>query len=580
MGGLDQKTTYRLLGNKIAPPIEHLGLQIKATFDNENAQANIETDDFTFVNDEVAAIQAYIKGGLTGSTPGIFEGPPFSIELSNSLSKYNAFEGFLYDYRFIDGKTSYTDPLKIKAKIRKSEGLNNLDEQLKSLTYGYLESVGHISKGDYEDVKYLVEDDIDYIELAIIFLCIYVLAKEIAEAVKRLAKNIADLVAHIAGGASGTLAAVVWLAAVIIIDLIYVYAMILEILDLINQVIETFISPIRTHKAMTLKTLLKKAVSFKGYSFDTNISDMSKIVLLPSKPQDGEELKVGIPKPSDYGYNCSEMFEVCLKMFNARLAIIDGTVYFRSLNDEWWVKQSTYVKPTTLYETKRYNTEDIYSNFLVNFQTDVSDMWTSRNYAGTMHGVNISPKSIEEKDNVLVSNFYDVDIPYALGNRKNELNTVEKALLVLAGIAEDILSTFGNNTNYTDKIKQRTGMLKVSENIHSVAKLLYWSGGKMPTTHRDKLNAKMLWDNYISERSFVTDNFKRQRAVYENVLIAPFGFDDFLKLIENSYFTTETGETGKFTSLDYDIENDKAVGTYWIQETYTKNLKEKSITIS
>ena len=52
-------------------------------------------------------------------------------------------------------------------------------------------------------------------------------------------------------------------------------------------------------------------------------------------------------------------------------------------------------------------------------------------------------------------------------------------------------------------------------------------------------------------------------------------YADYKKVLNNSYFTTSKGQTGKFVSLNWVIESDFAEVDYWIQETYTKNLKEE-----
>jgi hypothetical protein len=40
---------------------------------------------------------------------------------------------------------------------------------------------------------------------------------------------------------------------------------------------------------------------------------------------------------------------------------------------------------------------------------------------------------------------------------------------------------------------------------------------------------------------------------------------------------TSNGEVGKFTSLEWSISEDTAQAEWWVQETYTKNLKETKV---
>ena len=43
------KFTFTLNGKRVDPPKEWRGLQINASFDSDNIQANINTEEFTFV---------------------------------------------------------------------------------------------------------------------------------------------------------------------------------------------------------------------------------------------------------------------------------------------------------------------------------------------------------------------------------------------------------------------------------------------------------------------------------------------------------------------------------------------------
>ena len=61
--------------------------------------------------------------------------------------------------------------------------------------------------------------------------------------------------------------------------------------------------------------------------------------------------------------------------------------------------------------------------------------------------------------------------------------------------------------------------------------------------------------------------------MYNDVEI-PFLFEDYIKVSENAYFTTEDGKRGRLTSLNWVIEQDIATVSYWVEEVYTKNLEE------
>ena len=163
-------------------------------------------------------------------------------------------------------------------------------------------------------------------------------------------------------------------------------------------------------------------------------------------------------------------------------------------------------------------------------------------------------------------------IPVALGNKKTELSALEKALSAFYESANFVLNLFNKNTS--NPIQDRVNMLKISQPFFSVPKVLKMRGTKLTNDYRSGLSAPYLWENYLNYDSFIRDNFNRQRKVFEGIQI-PFSFDDYKKVKENSYFVTESGQVGKFTSLEWTIEADKAEVSFWIQEVYTKNLKEE-----
>ena len=92
---------------------------------------------------------------------------------------------------------------------------------------------------------------------------------------------------------------------------------------------------------------------------------------------------------------------------------------------------------------------------------------------------------------------------------------------------------------------------------------------------RSLFNAKNLYDEYLSYDSFIKNNFRRQRAVYNDVEI-PFGIEDFKQLTENSYFYFN-GNLAKIINFTWVTGKDKANISFWVEENYTKNLQETFI---
>ena len=189
-------TQFRLNNEIIDSPIERNEVSIEVNYE-DNVQGNIETTNFTFVNEAYTIIKNRIEGNL-----GIFEGIPLDISIQEGQENTNVFEGFL-DMKTIEDLTNF-EP-KILASIIKEDGLNNLSQRLEGLTFALLEANGTITKSDYQNVKSVIEKKYTFLEQALLALSIYLLIKEIYEAVLRLSQQISIIVSMIAIVPSGSL---------------------------------------------------------------------------------------------------------------------------------------------------------------------------------------------------------------------------------------------------------------------------------------------------------------------------------------------------------------------------------------
>ena len=104
--------------------------------------------------------------------------------------------------------------------------------------------------------------------------------------------------------------------------------------------------------------------------------------------------------------------------------------------------------------------------------------------------------------------------------------------------------------------------------------MLRIKNNKVAVDNREKISAKYYYDNFINYDSFVQNNFQRQRKNYEGIEI-PFSYSDYKEVLQNSYFTTNNGERGRITSLVWSLGADTAQIDFYIEEIYTRNLKEE-----
>ena len=493
-----------LNGKNVSIPKGFFDVGVKASF-GEEIQANLTTDDFTFILDGYEEIINWINNGRNGGV-GIFEGIPLSISNSNTENNVSVFRGI------VDLQAGHTIQEKLRqvsVRLRQDDSLNALDELLQPLDYGYLRDLGVITESDYVDVDYVVNKIDNGLESITTFITIFLLGEQLADSIFSLGETPAISGGIAASGISGPVGAAIYTVAILILRVIYAATLLILIINFGIDLFNVLIQPQRTHKGIPLKTLLSKACEYIGYGFETTIDDLNFLVYLPSNQNVDEfglknilnragTIEQGIPNPSDIGYSCPELFQSCRDMFEARFAIVGNTVQFHAENSLYWVTQSGYQKPQQIRNVAersfRYNTDESKSSVLIQFQRDLVEEYTIQNYRGTAFQILTDAKAINNPSNKTIKNFERVDIPFCLASRKENLNSLERSLLGIALLFDTIGGIFGGSPNLANRIVNKVGVLEVSNNNHSIPKLIWMSNGRIPINHRDLFSAKTLWE--------------------------------------------------------------------------------------
>lgn len=580
----NSEAKFLLDGVSINAPVEWEDITINANYENDSVQPSLAVENFVFPLEARDSINQWISNGMSGGV-GIFEGMPFQLTLFNNQPIQENFKAFI---DFTNGYQDLPEDGKVEVSIIKDDSLDNFFEQVEGTTFGYLESIGAIGLGDYKEISYVVEKKFNMFEILMSAVILYLMIKELGEAVDRLASLVVETTAHLTGGfpAFGAIASIIFVIAKVILQLIYTLLILAAIIELAKNLFETLVPPQRTHLGVKLFTALERVCTHFGYGFSSPIAEMSNVTYLPSNPNLDEKTfagfisstkgtQTGRPNVIDYGYKCDEMFELAKNMFNAKIAIVNGVVILRTKNDPFWIQQSTWSLPDVLLETKQYNTDEIKPERLLTFVTDLNDEWTIDNYLGTAYEIRTTQATTIRKRAVLLKGLDEVNFRTALGSRKDELNAIERFLKDIAQVIDDVTGFLGGGTDWASKIEARLGVLKVSNNWHSIPKMLYPEGTKLPSNHRTLWNAKVLYQKYHGEKSFVLNNFYGQKTVYKGIQI-PFGFEDYKQLTTNSYFLFN-GKTAKITNFTWTIGRDRADIDFWVREPYTFNLAETYI---
>jgi hypothetical protein len=588
--GKNAISRWILNGKVIDAPTEWSNVECIATFGKEAVQATITIDKFTFVNDEATDLINHINKGTDGGV-GITEGLPFNIELHNNTNNISVFNGMV---DLSDGVEINEFSNKVIATLRLRDELYTLEEKLSSLSYGYLaQSLGIFTSSDYTDIEYVVENKINVLETIIMSIAIYMMTKELIDSIVKITKDTGLSAADTTGGQplpTATLSGIIMAIVIVTVNVTYAALLLVAILKLASTLISQLIPVKRKAKALKLKTALTKVCSHLGYGFVSKVTDLDNVYYIPSNYSFDSITslgiidqwvgnKKGIPSSSDYGYNCADMFEIAKKLFNGKFAIINGSVVFHCVDDLAWVQYSTFKLPSVRNKIKTYNTDELIANRYLTFDVDFSDEFTIEDYKGTSYEVITNQQITNDSKLRNVRGLDEIRFGVCLANRKSQISGVESLLISLASTIDGIIELFGGKGMYVKMIKTSIGLMRISTNNWTKPKVVKVDSNKR-LVNRNSWSAKYIYETYYKGRSFVSTvnglTYYGQKEVYKNVRI-PFGLNNFVQLIDNSYAYLPDATLCKITSCKYRFNADTAIVDYYIRKPYTANLVETFI---
>lgn len=577
---------FEINGIIVTPPEGWQGIQILSTFDDADAQANISTTAFTFVADAAAVVKNYVAAG------NIFEGLPLKITVHEpNVGSATVFNGI------IDLTEGYEDlsindtnqAIKVKCNIKIDQDIFTVKERLNGLTWGLLESDGDITTADYEKLVYKVQKEFDFLESALLGLQIYMITTEGIRMTRIIAKFAGDAVAHGTGGLSGPPTAVAYTIAIGLVHLAHATIIIVQMVNLITRLIATIFPIPKRMYIMSAVKMMEKACAKLGYTFKTSIPLLNEMRVISSKEERGIEKLFslnkddsGILRTRDAGFICGDFFGFMETMFNARMKKTGTIIEMETLNnDGFWLQQSTYKMPSVLNSKKRFNTEDMKATRLISFQTDPADEWTVAEHDGTSYEIQTKIKNtVGTTDRIQLKGLDNIQVPFALAHNSQNPSVLEFAMKQLIATAFKFADLFDDVVppNLSPELFSIQYAMKISHPYMSVPKVCLvqdFTGGNkvLKSTNRTDLSAQKLYTSFIGEKSFVSNNFRGQWEIYEDIRIN-FGFTDFLTLTKNSYFYDQDGETGKVDSIKWQMGDDYAIVNYRLRKPYTTNLFE------
>jgi hypothetical protein len=205
-----------------------------------------------------------------------------------------------------------------------------------------------------------------------------------------------------------------------------------------------------------------------------------------------------------------------------------------------------------------FNVDDIWKRYYIRYALDFSDVHTTDEIYN-IHDAEFSTEvsSFTNQDLISIKGLNEVNIPFALGSRKNELNWLEKRAKDVFSIIDAVTGVFGGGTNFASQIDARVGVLQIGQKYFSVTKFLYLgSGQKQPVNFENFISAKALWNNYHFINQIQLNDFEIRQT--SRITIKP---SDFVNLLNNNFAEID-GEICEILRIEWIDEKSFAEITY------------------
>lgn len=558
----------------------------------ENQSMNVPS--LNFVGEEATNIRTRILDGISGGY-GIFEGDKMQIEFGDVSNPVFKFQGYL-DYV---SESTYIGENEVRVSVKKEQGVDWLNDVADGFSFASLFDEGIVKNSDFVKVPYVINYIPDSMQLIMLSLYSYTLAKEIAENIARIVESIAEVTnASIpsvgAGVGLGAVAVttwdlgdIIWVALKVAMRIAYTIALGYALYKTLQELIEQLLPKKRNHLGMSVKTMFQRACDRLDLKLSsTLLNSIKDWVIIPSKFAKGEEpakgeVETGYPTNTDPIYTFGDLIRICSKWFNAEYRINNGIFQFEQ--EIYWKDKSSFVIPMTYDDQEKmqnildFNTEQSFANYVLSYGFDGEDQNTLDNQEGRIFQVIAEPKIVKEKKYVNIKGLVEIQIPFSMGLEKKKLTVIETVLKDLLSGVDGFLSIIGKSSNLKSKITNRLDCLLLSSHFTAMPKVVVMNGSKLKTDQRKLLSCRNLFDTYHFSKSFAEykGHHNQWRKFPERTI--PFSKEDFVLLGESNYCTLSTGEEARIDYLKWNPYRGTAVIKGRVKYIYTNNLKLREI---
>lgn len=558
-------------------------LQISIDLLEKKESADINVNELRCAMEAKDYLNKRIFNGLSGGQ-GVTEGEPVDIIVKDEKGgsfTYAAYLDFMSETTILGGE-------EIVCALKKRQGVDWLNETADSFSVAFLYDLGVVKKSDFIKVPYIINYVPDGMQLIVLQISVFTMAKELAENIE----YVADQIAH-AGTTSipdvgvgvgvGAVTVTTWevgdwiyFAARIAIRLAYTIAIVIAIKNLIDEIFSQLFPKKRDHLGMTFRKMFERCCEYKSLTFESSISELDWVHIPSKDRKGGSDGESGVPAVDSPIYTFGDLIRTCKLMFNADFTIENGILKLER-RDKFQVG-SNYQIPSyfndqdRLLDSVSLNTDEFVSNYNIFWDYDTQDQNTLDDQTGRIFQATTTQKTSVNNDLINLKNLAQVNLPFSMAKEKTGYTGVEDLAISLGKVVDNLTGIFGGGTNYANKIKNRIGTLLLSSDYISKGKVVVMNGSKLANNQRTLLSVNNFWDKYHFINSFAeVDGVHNQYYRYEGVRV-PMILSEFTTLQSNNVLTNDLGEKIEIEKISWTPEELVATIDYRVNRKYTNNL--------
>ena len=460
------KQIHKINGRTVKPPVNYEEIELDVNYDNDNPNRSVNITRFSWAFEEWALIKSIYDAGLSGGN-GIFEGVPHTIELEENGVPYKLLDGYL------DLTSAVFDENQVEVDTVPRAQIDWLNDVAEGFTFEYLKEKGLIIPvRDYEFMPYVIDSVPNYKESMIITMTITFVTIELTNVLKELSNygGQSTTVIDSAGGVIGLIA-----------NIIYAVALLITITDLMLDLVQLIIQPIKYKPMMSIRKHMEIACGYLGLTYSSSLLDADPYDRLYVIPESFNNLDAqsdnrlfGFLSADEtrqngfYNGTFADLIRAMKDMFNARVRIVGNELQI--LPSLKTLNSASFTLPD--YDVDRFETNatDVVGTYLISYSYDTTEKQTIQNWQGNNFQVVLQPIKKGSSDLTLIKGLTRVQLPFARAIRKTELTTPENVADTLLNFVGTIVSALVNIANAA--IKGINATIKVINNLKNALSVI------------------------------------------------------------------------------------------------------------